>query len=657
MAALKVKGNWTKIPVNNQIFGGFIESGFGRQVDGLWSEMLYNRAFREVEPMKIATWEWVGVDADHYNSEMPSWHSGYEENDWEDIGTPIRSYTCGSHTYKGLTSLVLKNEKEGLCGLKQGGIHLQKDRKYVFHVFAGVRGRLEEAGLNGFGETIQEEDTKGKPLTVRIGSSEMTCSLQTIPERFDWEFTAEKTEVTEISLTFDWEGSLVLSCASLMPADNLSGFRADVIEELKKAAPSVVRFPGGCFVSFYDWQRTIGDRDKREPQTSFYWGGLEENDLGLDEFMEMARLVGFEPQLCFNMMSSEPFNARQLVEYLNAPSDVGMGRLRMLNGHEAPYGVRLFEMDNEPGRKWSPKQYSEKCVEFAREMRLADPDIELMFAAYVYPPQVLPQMLEIAGKDIDYVIYRQGSPEFVRKILPVIRTYNEKNGTNLKLVNTEWLASCYSIEPFENPDMPTTFRWRGAVTNNYLDILGTHQISWNYALNGAHRLMDYITYGGEFALANFNNMCNTWGQNIVEASKDKSWLSCMGQVFAFFARVFEDCTASEVDCGDSRFFAVMTRTESGKEQLYLVNHSSQAIETELPEGNWCVTDGLLGSGRMAHATEEANCVRMYTKACSCGGTEAAENACDQQKSDTFEVEICGNQMTVPALSLLCLEKK
>ena len=637
MAVLKVKNEWTKSPVSNWIFGNFIESGFGRQVDGLWAEMLYNRAFREVEPKKIATWEWLGLEEEYYNSNAPFWHSGYEEYDWEDIGNPKREYTCGSHTYKGLTSLVLINEKAEKCGLVQKGIHLEKGKKYDFRLFAGVRGRLEEAGLNGFGETVQTDNANRKALTVHIGKSEKVFYLDTIPEYFTWQVEAEETEVTEISLVFEWAGKLVLSCASLMPSDNMGGFRAGVIEQLKKAAPSVVRFPGGCFVSFYDWQRTIGDRDKREPQTSFYWGGLEENDLGLDEFLEMSKLVGFEPQLCFNMMSSEPFNARQLVEYLNAPEDVGMGRLRMLNGHKEPYGVKLFEMDNEPGRKWSAIQYAEKCVEFAREMRLADPSIELMFAAYVYPPEVLPQMLEIAGKDINYVIYRQGHPDFVKKILPVIREYNEKNGTNLKLVNTEWLASCYSIEPFEDPDMPLNFRWRGAVTNNYLDILGTHQISWNYALNGAHRLLDYMTYGGEFALANFNNMCNTWGQNIIESSKDKCWLSCMGEIFAMFARVFESCIASEVECDDTRMFAVAAQTLSGKKQLYLINHSSSAIDIELPgdelfAGNWKVVDGLQGSGRMAHITEKESCVSQCVP------------------------EICGSKMELPRLSILCLEQ-
>ena len=83
MAKLKVSGKWTKEPVSRDIFGNFIESGFGRQVNGMWSEMLYNRAFRKVPEYKYATWEWLGLEEPYYNENAPFWHSGYEERDWD----------------------------------------------------------------------------------------------------------------------------------------------------------------------------------------------------------------------------------------------------------------------------------------------------------------------------------------------------------------------------------------------------------------------------------------------------------------------------------------------------------------------------------------------------------------------------------------------
>ena len=79
MLTVHTEGVWTKRPAEKRIFGNFMESGFGRQIPGMWSEMIYNRAFRKIPPYTEATWEWLGLDEEHYNENMPSWHSGYEE--------------------------------------------------------------------------------------------------------------------------------------------------------------------------------------------------------------------------------------------------------------------------------------------------------------------------------------------------------------------------------------------------------------------------------------------------------------------------------------------------------------------------------------------------------------------------------------------------
>jgi len=420
-----------------------------------------------------------------------------------------------------------------------------------------------------------------------------------------------------------------------MPDDNIHGWRRDVVEQLRDIRPPVVRFPGGCFASFYDWQNTVGPRESRWAANSFYWGGLEENDAGLDEFLCLADMVGFKPQICINMMTSDPFRERQLVEYLNAPPDIGMGRLRRLNGHEEPYGVTLFEMDNETGRKWTAVQYARECVSFAREMRLADPGIRLMMCCYSYAEELLPEMLKIAGRDINYVIYREGEPAFVRRILGVLRDYNAANGTQIRLVNTEWLAPCRSCEPFEAEGVPTDFSWNGTVTNDWRTILSTQQMSWNYALNGAQRLLEYISFGGEFALANFNNLCNTWGQNVIEATKDTCYKSCMGRVFAFFAREFTPCTAALAQTGEEQLFALMTRSREGREKLYMVNHTSESMKVRLPE--------------MADGTAFTAARVLYAEARLYGERE------DRHVVKEREIWPDEQTMTVPALSLVCVE--
>lgn len=620
MLSVRETGNWTVRYADRRIFGNFIELGFGRQIDGLWSEMLFNRAFRHVPEYTYKTWEWLGLDQEHYNDKAPFWHSGYEQFDWEAVGSPRVSHSLGTYTYKGTTSLLLENTQEGSeCGIRQQGVHLKAGRKYRFRLFAGYQGRLSQAGLNGFGTAIQSAEEKR--MEIRLGRNRKEIALTTIPRLYEWSFTAEADEIAEISLVFSFQGTLILAFSSLMPTDALSGWRKDAVELLRQTDPSVVRYPGGCFTSFYHWESSIGDRDRREPQESYYWGGIEENDCGLDEFMELAHLVGFEPQICFNMMTSEPFKAKQMVEYLNAPADVGMGEYRALNGHPEPYHVRLFEMDNEPDRKWSAEQYAEQCVLFARKMREAYPEIEFMMAAYCFDPGLLRRMLEIAGQDVQYVIYRQGDPDFVRKILPILREYNQTHGTDVRLVDTEWLPPMSTPEPYEDPEMAMEFSWYGQIRNDVKNNFSSRQVGWNYALNGAHRLLDYISYGGEFALANFNNMCNTWGQNVVECTKDSAFLSCMGQVFRFFGKKFEPCVAELCETGDRNVFAVRTRTQSGKNQLYVVNHLSRPVSLTLPEGDWNAAEGLSAPHRISQEKEHQREVREIAVPCEDGIAE------------------------------------
>ena len=125
-------------------------------------------------------------------------------------------------------------------------------------------------------------------------------------------------------------------------------------------------------------------------------------------------------------------------------------------------------MDNEPWRKWSPVQYAHACVEFAAEMRQADPDIELMMACYGYPTEALRDMLDVAGDTVNYIIYRQGDPAFVAEVMEILRAYNKASGNQVKLVNTEWLPSCKTKIPFEDPTVPMDFDWgRDRITNDY----------------------------------------------------------------------------------------------------------------------------------------------------------------------------------------------
>ena len=137
-----------------------------------------------------------------------------------------------------------------------------------------------------------------------------------------------------------------------MPADNVSGFKAATIRYLKELGIEIARWPGGNFVSAYDWRDGIGDRDKRPPRRELAWSGMESNDMGIDDFMTFCRLVGAEPYLAVNSGLGDAHSAAEEVEYVNGPATSRLGQLRASNGHPAPYGVKIWGVGNEMYGPW-----------------------------------------------------------------------------------------------------------------------------------------------------------------------------------------------------------------------------------------------------------------------------------------------------------------
>jgi alpha-L-arabinofuranosidase len=536
------------IPISQLITGNFIESGIGREVDGMWSEMIYNRTFQaNITPFKLPVWGWLQMDKEYYNKNAPFWHSGYEENDWELIN-PVDAglkRTQGEESFIGSNSLILGNESDGsISGIKQKGIYVEQGRTYHLSLFGGYYtgwGLKSSPSLDGY-PPVDKELLQTKKVTVCFISEETkdtlfekTLEFASTQQPFDMEFTPKDfTGRTTVEISFRWKGKVVLSWCSLMPADNMNGWRKETVEALKEIGPPIIRFPGGCFASFHRWRNSIGPRNQRTPEESCFWGDLEPNDVGIDEFLSLCGMIGSKPQITINMMTGSPFDAAELVAYCNGPDESPMGRLRKENGVQRTGKVIYWEMDNENGRKWSALQYARQLFRYAVAMREVDPGIKIMMDDYSFPYELewLPQMLEIAGKKVDFVITRERSVEYIQRLLHVLDDYNRKNHTNIQPVNTEWLADEDVTEPFSDPNVPMHHDWN--VWNKYEQALGYRQIRWFYALSSAKTILDYMSLGGAFHLANFNNCANTWGGNIIECSKEGVWKSPAGEVFKFY---------------------------------------------------------------------------------------------------------------------------
>jgi alpha-N-arabinofuranosidase len=164
-------------------------------------------------------------------------------------------------------------------------------------------------------------------------------------------------------------------------ADN-KGFRRDVIRLVKELGPTIMRYPGGNFVSGYDWEDGIGPADKRPRRMDLAWMSIETNQFGTNEFIDWCRLTGIEPMLAVNLGTRGADAARHLVEYCNHPGGTTLSDLRREHGWEQPHAVKFWCLGNEMDGPWqmeakTAEEYGRVAVESAKMMKWVDPSIEL----------------------------------------------------------------------------------------------------------------------------------------------------------------------------------------------------------------------------------------------------------------------------------------
>ena len=179
-------------------------------------------------------------------------------------------------------------------------------------------------------------------------------------------------------------GEVWIDQVSLMSesAKKAGGFRPDLLKAVADLRPPVIRWPGGCFASFYRWKDGTGPQHKRVKYPRTIWDDQDVNSFGTDEFVAMCRRVGSEPLIVVNIgMHDSPAKRDQYcreacewVEYCNGPAASKWGKLRAANGHPEPYGVKCWEIDNEVWRL-KPAEYTRVVKQFVAAMKKVDPSI------------------------------------------------------------------------------------------------------------------------------------------------------------------------------------------------------------------------------------------------------------------------------------------
>lgn len=197
------------------------------------------------------------------------------------------------------------------------------------------------------------------------------------------------------------------------PTADALGFRGDVIEMVKGADVPVVRYPGGNFVSGFNWEDSIGPREGRPKRLDLAWFTTETNEVGLHEFCDWCDKAGTKPMYSVNLGTRGADAARNAVEYANHPGGTAWSDLRRKNGKEAPLDIKLWCLGNEMDGPWQMGQktayeYGRIAGEAAKMMKWVDPTIELVacgssssqmptFGEWEY------QMLTECYDSIDYV--------------------------------------------------------------------------------------------------------------------------------------------------------------------------------------------------------------------------------------------------------------
>lgn len=347
----------TRQPINKLLYGDFIELLSNWYEGGLWSEMLGDRKFY--------------YPVNDKQKQNPPNSRSWILSQWQPLGPAEAISMDTNHPFVGNQSpKILLNDKE-LHGVQQDSLPLQQNKKYEGHiVLAGDPGTKVDVSLV-WGPNPGDRQTR----TI--------TNLSKDYQSFPFTFTSKaETRAGKIEIAGQGSGSFLIGTASLMPADNIEGFRPDLIKLLKGMNIGMIRW-GGNFSSGYDWRNGIGNRDERPPRYDHAWGAMVSNDVGTFEFLTLCRLIGAEPNIGVNAGFGDAHSAAQWVEYVNGSTDTEMGKLRAKHGHPQPFHVKWWGIGNEMYGDWQLghmklQHYIWKHNKFARYMKKVDPSITLV---------------------------------------------------------------------------------------------------------------------------------------------------------------------------------------------------------------------------------------------------------------------------------------
>lgn len=371
----KIALNPTQIigEIHDHLYGANLEH-IGRSIyHGVWAEMLHARKFAEHDAQFMGLNEGLGhmnpnfgIAASTPLRPSPETH---DHLPWQAVNPDYENVLFvhdNTTFYTGTQSqrITIRKADGQPHGIRQGNLYLEAGKSYEVRIVL-----------------------KGEGQTVDIHLGDQSWHIPTVSN--DWVTYEQSLTLSQsdsdgnLSITVHDEGHLWIGCVSLMPSDNIKGFRPDVIKVMKEWSPTFLRWPGGNFASAYHWMDGIGDRDKRPSYLDFAWNLWENNDVGMHEFMDLCEIMECEPILTNNMGNGTVAEAAAWLEYCNGDTSTKYGAMRAENGRPEPFNVKTWFVGNEQFGNWQmghcdAETYAQRYLDFVKAMKAVDPDLLLL---------------------------------------------------------------------------------------------------------------------------------------------------------------------------------------------------------------------------------------------------------------------------------------
>jgi len=361
--AVTIDVSKTREPMPDLIYGQFIEH-LGRCIyGGIWAEMIEDRKFYSA----------VG-ETRRDKLLVPS--------PWKAVGGPDAVTMVKENAFVGEHTPQVDLGTGGAAkGITQSGLGLIAGKDYSGYVI--LAGDASAAPIE---VSLSWGSVAGERQTVRI--DKITGEFSKYPVRFR---PGVSTENAVFEIAGRGKGKFRIGTSSLMPDDNIKGMRRDTLALLKQLDAPIYRWPGGNFVSGYNWKDGIGDRDKRPPRKNPAWTGIEHNDFGMHEYFDLIGELNTQPFIALNAGLGSVDLAIQEVQYVNGSPDTPMGRLRSANGRREPFHCTYWAVGNEMSGDWQLgnvpiAEFMKRHNSFSQALRDVDKSIKLVASGEAVRP-------------------------------------------------------------------------------------------------------------------------------------------------------------------------------------------------------------------------------------------------------------------------------